>query len=86
MRSGGQTCRIITPIVLLVLGAGPQASTPRKSGLWFTAACRVRAESWSWFDASLVNGSYVFGASLLRLGLIGKDWQLRLSGVASTST
>ncbi len=46
----------------------------------FSGSLRARLENWDWFDTSAADGSYTFGAALLRLSLSQKtekiDWQI----------
>ncbi|HEY7545075.1 MAG TPA: alginate export family protein, partial [Blastocatellia bacterium] len=46
----------------------------------FSGSLRARLENWDWFDTSAADGSYTFGAALLRLSLGQKtekiDWQV----------
>lgn len=46
----------------------------------FSGSLRARLENWDWFDTSAADGSYTFGAALLRLSLSQQtkliDWQV----------
>lgn len=73
-------------LLLSATFAWGQASPPktRKLGqLEVTGSLRLRAESWDWFDSSAADGTYGFGASLLRLGIGQKhskfDWQVEIA-------
>jgi Alginate export len=49
-------------------------------GVTFSGSLRLRLESWDWFDSQPADGSYTFGAALLRLSLSQQndtlDWQV----------
>jgi len=66
------------------LYAQAQPPKPKKLGpVEVTGSLRLRAESWNWFDTSAADGTYGFGASLLRLGIGQKrskfDWQVEIA-------
>jgi len=59
----------------------PLSPKPIKIGsLTLSGSLRVRVEDWDWFETSAADGSYTFGASLLRLALGQQkdkfDWQV----------
>ena len=67
----------------------PLLPKPIKIGsLTLSGSLRVRVEDWDWFETSAADGSYTFGASLLRLALGQQkdkfDWQVegRISAVS----
>lgn len=49
-------------------------------GMVFSGSLRLRMESWDWFETNQADGSYTFGAALLRFGLSRQkekyEWQL----------
>ncbi len=65
------------------------ASTPKPAptpqaikigSVTFSGSLRARAENWNWFETTAADGSYTFGALLLRLALSQQkekfDWQI----------
>ncbi|MEW6206943.1 MAG: alginate export family protein [Acidobacteriota bacterium] len=60
--------------------AQPSPKEIRIGNVLFSGSVRARLENWNWFDTSLADDSYTFGAVLLRLSLSQKtekiDWQV----------
>jgi hypothetical protein len=60
--------------------AQPSQKEIKIGNLLFSGSLRARLENWNWFDTSLADDSYTFGAALLRLSLSQKtekiDWQI----------
>jgi hypothetical protein len=74
---------VVLFVLVLFRTAVAQSPEPIKIGtVEISGSLRIRAEAWDWFDTSLANGEYGFGASVLRVSARQQkrtfDWQLEL--------